>query len=177
MATGTIQLPIGAIPADGSASNSFPAPSFLTSTDADNPKARRPIAAFDDTTNETLNWGFRLPSNYASGGTLKGNFYAVPVTGDVVWRAALRAVTPADAVDIKAIDPVNDSGCAWATVTVAAPGTTGYITAFTITMTMNSAAAGDSIVIEFQRNAADAADTAVGDAIVLDEIHLEYTTS
>jgi len=176
MATGTIKLPV-TLSANGTTSNEFPAVSYLTSTDADNPKARMPIAAFDDTTNETVCWGFRLPANYASGGTLKGNFYAVPVTGNVIWRAALRAVTPGDAIDIKAIDPVNDSGCAWASATVAVPATTGYVTTFSITMTMNSAAAGDTIAIMFQRNAADASDTAVGDAIILNELDLEYTTT
>jgi hypothetical protein len=42
---------------------------------------------------------------------------------------------------------------------------------------MNSAAAGDTIAIMFQRNAADASDTAVGDAIILNELDLEYTTT
>ena len=179
MATGTLILPIGgAIPADGSTDNAFPAVSLHTSTDADDPSFRRFVAAFDDTAKETISFGFRLPVNWASGGALKFHWYPAGTNSskNVVWQAAVQAVTPGDSTVMTSLDAVNAGG-GWASVTTACPGTIGYPTVSSITLTLSSVAAGDSMALIFQRDPTNGSDDTVGDVIIMDEFHLEYTTT
>jgi hypothetical protein len=179
MATGTMILRLsGAPPADGTTGNAFPAISFLTSADADNPKVRYGIAAFDDTTDETINLEIPLPVNYASGGTLKGKYHMVSATtGKVVWRAALQAITGGDATDMTTLDPVNAGG-GWASANPTVPGTAKQPQDFSITLNMNSAVAGDLLPMLFQRQPSDGTnDTATGDAVLEVALVLEYTTT
>jgi hypothetical protein len=169
--------------ADGSASNDFPDLSILTSTDADNPKLRLAVLAFDDTSDQSCSFAFRLPANYASGGTLKGIYYmASDVTHKVVWRAAVQAITPdADATVIGTLDAVNAGG-GWASANPTVPTTTaGKLGAFSITLTLTggaAVAAGDLVAVLFQRNPTDTTnDTATGDAVLVGDLDLEYTTT
>lgn len=176
MATATVILPVetGCL-ADGTANNAFPEVSLRTSTDADNPKARIWIASFGPGTDEYVSWQFRLPTDYSSGGTLKMQFYMSTATsGSVVWGACVQAVTPGDSDDMYSLDPVNEGG-GWAYDTEVVPGTIRYLDEASITLNMDSAAAGDYILIEMFRNGTDSSDDAVGDANLV-AASLEYTT-
>jgi len=185
MATATLILPIAAAtPADGTTGNEFPAISIVTSSDADNPKARMFVAAFDDTTAETLSWSFRMPANYASGGTFKGQFYMAGAntgTKYVAFAYCVQAVTPGDSTAMTALDPAGSTGGGWylpASVTVS--NTAGYLTALNSNSpNADSAVAGDSVIVMLQRvpTSTNPVDDAVGDCMLVGDIHFEYTTT
>jgi hypothetical protein len=179
MATGTIQLLIeGSGLPDGTTSNAFPAISIERSSASSNPKFVRYVAAFDDTTDETISFGFRLPSNWASGGSLVFHWYPVATntSKNVRWRAAIQAVTPGDSTVMTSLDPIS-AGSGWVAVTTACPGTIGYPATSSISLTMTGAAAGDRIALLFQRYQGDTIDDTVGDVIIADGLDLEYTTT
>lgn len=121
--------------------------------------------AYDATAAENAFWMFRAV-NYASGNlTLGLDWYADTATsGDVVWSAAIAAITPdADTQDIetKAFATAN-------TVTDTHLGTTGQrLHRCTITISnLDSLAAEDDVWLKIFRDAANAADTMTGDAIL-----------
>ena len=129
--------------------------------------------AFDGTTAETIYAQFPL-LNYGSGNiTLKLHWYAdTASSGDVVFESALAAITPdidTQDVETKAFTTAN-------TVTDTHLGTTGqrlHQTSITIS-NLDSAAANDEMWLRIKRLPADAADTMVGDALLVDA-WLEYS--
>lgn len=177
MATATVILPVdGAAFADGSSNNAYPAIGYVTSSDATNPKLRLAVADFDDTTDEQMAWAFRLPADYASGGTVKLQFWMASATsGNVVWSASLQAVTPGDSTDMESLDTDGEGG-GWSTGTEAVPGTAGYLDEASISPGMDSAAAGDLVALHIRRDADNASDTATGDARLC-AVALQYTTA
>jgi hypothetical protein len=172
MATATIMLPIGsATPPDGSSGNAAPGISRRQSS-ASNPKAHWLEAAFDATTEEFLYWSFQMPSDYASGLTVKLPYKMASATsGTFGILVRIAAISDGDATDhdAKAMGTVN-------TVTaVTVPGTAGHIDIISGALSnVDSLAAGDRVVVGISRDVAN--DTATGDAEVLDAI-LEYTTT
>jgi hypothetical protein len=89
----------------------------------------------------------------------------------VKWQAQLGAVTPADADT-----PLEHAFAAAATVTTNVNTTEARrLTESSITLTMDSAAAGDLIELFLFRDSADAADTATVDAELVFAV-LEYVT-
>jgi hypothetical protein len=121
--------------------------------------------AFDATAAENAFWMFRA-INYASGNlTLNLDWYAATASsGDVVWSAAIAAITPdADTQDVetKAFATAN-------TVTDTHLGTTGKrLHRCTITITnLDSLAAEDDVWLKIFRDAANGADTMTGDAVL-----------
>ena len=129
--------------------------------------------AFDASGEEWVSFQFRMPDDYASASIVKIAFKMTSATsGAVKWGAQIAAVTPGDAVVInsaKAFATVN-------TATTTVPGTVGYVTESSITMSNDdSVAAGDFVVLRISRVAADAADTATGDAELV-QAGLSYTT-
>lgn len=130
---------------------------------------------FDDTTDESCTWQFRMPVNYASGLTAKLQFSCASTqTGELTaaFEVAVMAVTPDDAADIvtDSYDTVNAG-----TKALANNQTTGYLKELSIALTnADSLAAGDYIKIKLNRDVS--ADDVVGDLEVV-AFSLEYTTT
>ncbi len=129
---------------------------------------RRPVLAFDASTDETCYWTFVAPQGLTGTITLVLTIAMASATsGTVGFQAKLEAITDADATDTDAatsFDSVNNS----ASTTV--PGTAGYIKQISITMTnADSIAAGDYVRLSVNRDADGSAitDSATGDAYLL----------
>lgn len=129
---------------------------------------RRPVLAFDATTDETCYWTFIAPQGLTGTITLVITYaMASAVSGAVGLQAQIEAITDGDAVDTDAttsFDSVNNS----ASTTV--PGTAGNIDQITITMTnADSLAAADYFRLSLNRDADGSAitDDAAGDCYVL----------
>jgi hypothetical protein len=165
--------PGAAVLPDGTTTNAAPALQRVKSS-ATAPAPYFFVAAFDASTEEWLTFQFRMPDDYASAPVAKVQWKATSATsGSVVWGVQLAAVTPGDAVNLnsaKAFATINQT-------TTTVPGTAGYMTETSITLTnADSVAAGDFVVMRVARVAADAGDTATGDAEMV-MTGLGYTTT
>lgn len=173
MATGNLVFSPGAasLP-DGTSSNLPPAVQAVKSS-ASAPGVYFLQLAYDASFEEWAAWQFRMPDDYASGPVLKLQYKMTSATtGDVVWDGRLAAVSSGDATDVdaKGFGSAN-------TVTSTVPGTAGYLTEVSITLTnADSVAAGDFVVLRVARAAASGSDTAAGDAELVG-CSLAYTTS
>lgn len=172
MATGTVNLPIGAaIMPDGSASNAAPAMQRAKSS-ASAPTPYFLQLAFDASTEEQACWSFRMPADYASAPVMKVQYkMASATTGGVAFEGRLAAVTSGDAqdVDAKAFGTANTG-----TDTVA--GTAGHMKEVSFALTnADSVAAGDFVVAYLNRDPANGSDTATGDCEVI-AVAVTYTT-
>lgn len=172
MATGDIILTPGAanLP-DGTASNAAPALQ-RTKSSAGAPGIYFLQLAYDAATEEWATWQFRMPTNYASAPVARLQYkMASATTGAVVWDARIGAVSSGDATDVDA------KGFAAANAaTSSVPGTAGHLLEVPVTLTnADSVAAGDLVVVRVARVAADAADTAAGDAELV-TVAITYTT-
>lgn len=173
MATGYINLsPGAAVFPDGSASNLGAGLSRRQGTEA-NPKKHFLTLDYDGAgALEHAWWTFVLPGNYASGGTLDIYWQANATANAVKWQARVGAVTPDDADT-----PLEHAQAAAATVTTNVNATEARrLTKSSITLTMDSAAAGDVIFLVLLRDSADAADTCTVDAEVLGAVFSYVTT-
>lgn len=151
-----IQLPVTAfIPA----SSNGPAQGCIATYDI-------PILWYDDTTVETAQTiPVQIPASYTGSGTLKLDVWyqtRTATTGSVAFRAYVMAITSGDAVDLDAGDSYDSANQGNSAV----PGTAGYATKLTVTLTnKDSVAAGDWVRIKLDRYATDGTnDTATGDA-------------
>ena len=127
---------------------------------------RRPALAFDAATSETAYWTLIAPQDLASPYSVTITYAMASATsGNVIFRAAVEAITDGDATDTDAatsFDTANSSA------TTAVPATAGYIDQVAITLTTDDAvAAGDLVRISIDRDAANGSDTATGDGYVL----------
>lgn len=129
---------------------------------------RRPVLAFDASTDETAYWTFVAPQGLTGAITLVVSYIMASATsGAVGVQAQLEAVTAADAVDLDgttSFDSVNNS----ASTTV--PGTAGYLGQISITLTnADSMAAADYVRLSVNRDADGSAitDSATGDLYLL----------
>lgn len=175
MATGTILLmPGSAVMPDGSTGN---VPAALTRRQGTetNPKKHFLTLDYDGAGSvpEHAWWEFRMPTDYASGGTLKILWFTnSTASANVVWQARVGAITPADADT-----PLEHAQAAAATVTTATNTTeANRLIESSITLTMDSAAAGDLIFLTILRDPANASDTHTVDAALV-AAAFEYTTS
>ena len=171
MATSRLVLPLSmAIPPDGSGINKPAALDVWRSTAAD-PKPFAMRASYDAATDEWLWFNFRLPGDYISGGTLRLQWVTNITSGSVMWGARIGAIA-ASAVDT----PFEHATATVATVTTAANSTEARrLNESSITLTMDSAAAGSYIHLGVTRVAGNAADTVTVDAELL-SVSLEYTS-
>lgn len=152
-------------------------PAALTKTlSAGTPPANAPaitynVLAFNDTTDQTCSWAFRLPSDYLSGGLIVVQWYAVAVAGNVVLKAGIAPVrlNNDDLDTTLAYNGPNLSG------TVAVPGTSGRLLETSWALTMTNVAPGLPVSIFLGRDADNAADTAVGNLNVF-TVEFEYTS-
>lgn len=174
MATSTLQWGMGAAtPPDGSAGNAAPAILRIQGTEA-NPKKHFLVAAFDAATAEHLWFTFRVPADYASGGTVVLHWMANSASANsVVWAARLGAVTAADADT-----PVEHAQAAASTVTTAGNATEARrLIASSITLSnLDSVAAGDLAFLVVSRDAANGSDTLAVDAELI-SVAFTYTTT
>jgi hypothetical protein len=131
------------------------------------------MASFDAAADRVLWWTWRMPDNYASGGTLKLLWAANAVTGSVVWSASVGAVTAADA------DTYLEHAQAAVASTTTATNTTEArrVNATSITLTMDSAAAGDYVALCLFRDADNGSDTVSVAADLLDGASFVYTSA
>ncbi len=176
MAVGTILLFPGHVTLpDGTTGNIFAQAQIAKSTGTpptNGPNLFLTELLFDGTTDEHCFFGFALPSDYVSGGTLKLHWKRASGTGaaDVVWKGAVAAVTPggAEVPNTKVFSTV-------ATTTTAAGTTVQALQATSITLTMDSAAAADSVWIMLGRDADNAADTLNAVDAQVTAVFFEYT--
>ena len=159
-------------PPDGTASNGLPAITSYKGSNA-NPARFGLRASFDAAADQHLWWTLRMPDDYASGGTLKFLWAANATANSCVWAASVGAVTAADA------DTYLEHAQATAASTTAATNTTEArrVNATSITLTMDSAAAGDFVSICLYRDADNGSDTLSVAAELLDGVSLVYTSS
>lgn len=129
---------------------------------------RRPVLAFDASTDETCYWSGIAPQGLTGTITVVITYAMASATsGTVGFQAQLEAIGDGDATDTDAttsFDTVNNS----ASTTV--PGTAGYIDQISITMTnADSIAAGEYFRLSLNRDADGSAitDSATGDAYVI----------
>ena len=128
---------------------------------------RRPVLAFDASTQETAYWTFVAPQGLSGALTAVVSYcMASATTGYIEFEVAIEAVTDADATDLDAatsFDTVNASG------QVTVPGTAGYLDQASVTLTnADSIAAADYVRVSVSRDADDATnDTATGDLYLL----------
>lgn len=130
-----------------------------------------PVLLFDPDAEEEAQFVGRAVQ-YGSGNlTVRVRYsMASATTGDVVWGAQIRALTPGDAQDA-----VTDTFAAANTVTDTVPGTVGHMAEAVITLSsLDGLAAGDYFTLRLYRDADAAGDTATGDA-ELAEVTVEYS--
>lgn len=128
---------------------------------------RRPVLAFDASTDETCYWTVVAPAAITTPiKAVVSYIMASATSGKVDFEGAVEAVSDGDAVDLDATTSFDTAN----TITApTVPGTAGYIDQFTITLTNNdSIAAGDYVRFRLMRDADDGTnDTAAGDCYVL----------
>lgn len=122
---------------------------------------------------ESVYWSFVLPANYASGGSLVLRGTINSTTGNVArMQAQVGAVTPADTDT-----PLEHAFSTAATVDITANTTeANRLLSGTITLNMDSAAAGDIVTIRLFRDPANAGDTHTTDFALIGA-EFQYTTT
>lgn len=168
---GYIILPLaGAILPDGSGTgNNPPQPLRVVSSGSQTsnaPKVTNVEWSFDAAADEALIWSFLVPSNYGSGGTIRGRYrMASATTGMVVWKASeAGAEQSSEVADALSFDAPS-------TVSSAVAGTLGQIKEFEIEVGVWAAGALQFLMLG--RDADDVGDTATGDAILVGAV-FEY---
>lgn len=116
---------------------------------------------FDASTSECGVWQGVVPADYASAPVLRLLYTMTSATaGGISINAAVKAVTPGDAVDIQSKTFATVNNCDDATV----PGTAGHLDVLTCPLTnADTMAANDLLQVQLCRAVADSADTASGD--------------
>lgn len=124
----------------------------------------RPVLAFDAATSEACYWTFVAPQGVTTPLTAVITYCMASATsGAVYFRGYIEAITAADATDTDATTSFDSANSGNGTV----PATAGYIQQISITLTNNdSITAGDYVRFQLDRDAANASDTATGDAYV-----------
>lgn len=175
MATGSILLtPAAAILPDGSTDNVPPAIARLkgTQTGAD---IHLLVLDFDGagSVHESCYWQFVMPANYASGGSLVVLGWINSTTANVARMQAQVAATTAADADTHLEHALSTA--ATADFTANATEANRLLTG-TITLNMDSAAAGDLVTVRLFRDPANAGDTHTSDFRFV-SAELQYTTS
>jgi len=153
-------------------SSSAPALAKIAGTDTGNIKQLL-VLDYDASADEHASWTFIMPGDYASGGSLI--VYGMingTTAANTIMAAEVACVTPADADT-----PIEHAKSAAATCTIATNTTeANRLLSGTITLNMDSAAAGDLVTIVISRDADNASDTATPDFRFLGA-RFSYTTS
>lgn len=128
---------------------------------------RRPVLAFDATTDETAYWTAIAPQGITGTLTAVISYIATATTGTVGFQVQVEAVSDGDtSPDLDSATSFDAANSASVTV----PATAGLIDQVSITLTnADSIAAGDYVRFGLNRDADGSAvsDTAAGDVYVL----------
>jgi hypothetical protein len=158
---------------DGTTNNAFATSQQVASTGTpptNGPNLFFQDVRFDPATDQHFFRCVGLPADYASGGTLYLNWRRTAGTTaqDAVWKAGVAAVTPgaAELLTTKSLNTI-------ATATTAAGTTANAEVQTTITLTMDSAAARDTVCFMVGRDANNASDT-LADPAALSAAWVEY---
>lgn len=148
-------------------------PQLVMLSGSNSPVIPMAVWAFDAAAIERVYTTFRMPDNYASGGSLIIHWQTIDTNAeDCRWGAQVSAVTPGDA------DTILEH--AWSTLAnVDSPADTNEarrLISATITLNMDSAAAGDRIHLMLERTATHANDDLTSDAELIGAT-FTYTTS
>lgn len=131
-----------------------------------------PYLTCDGTTDEMIAWAFRMPSNYASGLTVKWMFSMLSATSGVV---AIRSEVVASAIGVNPATNLYDTLQKSADTTV--PGTAGNLAEISLSLTnVDSLAAGNHFAIRLGRENGVTGTNATGDMQVW-AVSLIYTTT
>lgn len=131
------------------------------------------VLDFDPTTDEATGFGFRVPSDYSSGGTVIVQWLCTgATTGDVVLKTSIYVAT-ASSSDIDTLSAFNTVDL-FATETV--PGTAGQFKTSSKALTSPGLAAGRYALLMIGRDANNAADTCTSDIRVL-TCSFQYTST
>ena len=174
MATGYIPLPFSAwTTPDGSTNNVGPGISRLKGSQTNAVHILTYVFDGAGSAVEQLYTNFKLPGDYASGGSLVIQGTINSTTGNVAFmQAAVGAITPADADT-----PLEHALSTAATVSITANTTEARrLLEGTITLNMDSAAAGDEIIIRLLRDPANGSDTHTSD-FEFHQAEFQYTTT
>jgi hypothetical protein len=174
MATGYLLLFPGGYGSDGTANSVAAAPELQVSSTAaasNKPKLHRMRLAFDQTTDEHWFFGFKMPGDYASGGTLRGSFSTTATTGTVLWKAGIGEASGNNSDDSFLAADLSGGGSG-----DSVSGTANTEVEFTIGLTMTSIAANDPVTLFIGRDADSATDSTAAD-VYLNSLTLEYVPS
>jgi len=176
MATGFLSLFPGGIAPDGSGSgNNTAALSYEVSAaaqTANTPKASQLKLLFDGAIDEHWLFACLLPSNYASGGTLRGKVkFTSAGAGTAIMKAGQVSTVDSSTDDDALAFAAGDLSAA-----IPAPGTQGQTVEFTIALTATNMAANRKMVFFVGRDPDHASDTIATD-LELVALNFEYTTT
>lgn len=134
------------------------------------PKVTRFKLLFDPTTDEHWQFQFKMPGDYSSGGTLRGQIGVNAVSpGNVIMKAGISESSGNRTDDLFLAADVSGA--------IAMPGTANQGTEFTIALTMTSIVANDEVVLFIGRDADNASDTVNSDDVDLTSLTFEYTAA
>lgn len=174
MATAYVPLFQGGFAPDGSGSgNNTAALSYEVSTGTqttNTPKVTRFKLLFDPATDEHWLFQFKMPGDYASGGTIRGQIGVNAVSpGNVIMKAGISESSGNRTDDLFLASDLSSA--------IAMPATANQGTEFTIALTMTSIAANDEVVLFVGRDADNASDTVNSNDVELTSATFEYTTT
>jgi len=139
---------------------------------ANGPVVTYNVLDFSDSVDQAAMWGFRLPDDYLSGGTLTLLWYhSVATAGNIIWKGGVELVTPSSGVV-----PASSYNAADVAAAVAVPGTVGQFKETSIALTMTGAAAGRYASLFLGRDADAGGDTATGGVGRVLGAQLSYTS-
>jgi len=176
MATGYVILFPGGFATDSSGSgNNAGTPQFTVSggTQTTNtPKAAFLSIALDPTTDEHWLFQFPIPSNWASGGTLRGKLRCGATSGNVIMKAgAVPILDSSTDIDVAVFNAADVSSA------IAAPGTAGQPIEFTIALTTTGFTANALVLAFCGRDADNGSDTMNSNDAEILSLVFEYTTT
>lgn len=134
--------------------------------------ALRPYLAFDDTTDEVVQYSMRMPVDYVSGLAVKGALsMESATTNNVAIKSQVMAVSNTESINTDSFDALNVSA------DIIVPGTVGLVKEFSFSLTtVDSIAAGDYFAIEIGRENTTTGTNATGDMFIW-YLSLSYATS
>jgi hypothetical protein len=174
MATGVILLFPGGFGPDGSGSgNNTAALSYEVSSGAqtsNTPKLSRMKLLFDPNTDEHWMFQFQMPTDYASGGALRGKVAVASVSpGNLIMKAGIAEASGNRTDDVFLAADLSSA--------ITMPATASQEVEFVITLTMTGIAANDEVIVFIGRDADNGSDTVNSFDAELTSLSLEYTTT